>query len=145
MPHNRKPSEPSRIAPRSGHAQLRSAEGALRIAASPAPLRGGASASGGSAVAIDRVVAAGVNAVETLQRHLVARIVAEVHDRLHEYGFAEWIDSNAARFDPPLELIRSLQRIGAGLTAGHDLALAGAVQNPACVGDQLVVWQGQQR
>ena len=49
-----------------------------------------------SAVAIDRVVAARVDALEAVQRNLVARIVADVDDRLDEHGAAQRVDGDAA-------------------------------------------------
>ncbi len=99
----------------------------------------------GSAVGIDRVVAAGVDAFEAAQRHLIAGVVADVDDRLDEDGFAERVDGDAPSADPALEAMGALARVGGGLAAGDDVALAGAVEDPARVGDQLVVGEREQR
>src|SRR5437588_12365528 len=123
MPHTRRPRPTASTPASSGHAQRR----------------------GVSAVGIDRVVAAGVDGLEAGQRNLVAGVVADVDDRLEEDRAAERVHGHAAAADAILQAVRAPGDVGARLAAGDDVALADAVEDPARVGDQLVVRQRQQR
>src|ERR1700694_5628111 len=79
------------------------------------------------------------------RRDLVARVVADVDDRLEEDGAAEREDRDAAALDPVLKPVRALADVRPRLTARDDLVLVGGAEDPARVWDQLVVRQRQQR
>ena len=113
----------------------------MRTAASA----GQAQRRGISAVGIDRVVAARVDASEAGLRDLVAGVVADVDDRLEEDRAAQRVDRDASRAQAVLQRVRALGDVGARLAARDDVVLADAVEDPAGVGDQLVVRQRQQR
>ena len=83
--------------------------------------------------------------LEAVLRHLVARVVADVDDRLEEHGAAERVDGDAAALDAVLQRVRALADVRARLAARDDVVLADRVEDPARVGDQLVVGQRQQR
>ena len=72
-------------------------------------------------------------------------LVADVDDRVDEHRVAERIDGDAARMDAPLERGVSVFCVGARLAAGEDVLLVDAPEDPAGVGDQLVVGQAHQR
>src|SRR6185437_198729 len=84
-----------------------------------------------SAVAIDGVVPARVDAFEAAQRHLVARVVADVDDRDVEDRAAQRVDGDAAAPDPVRERVGALADVGARLAASDDVVLADAVEDPA--------------
>src|SRR6185312_15925183 len=138
IPHRRSSRAIARTTAKPPHAQRRPFR---PVAGDAAEASRCGRASGASAVAIDRVVAVREDALEAPQWQLVAGVVADVDDRLVEDRRAERVDGHAAGLDPALELVRAFQRVRAGLRAGDDLALADGVEDPARVGDQLVVRQ----
>src|ERR1035437_9439590 len=97
-----------------------------------------------SAVVIHGVVAARVDAAISRLGDLVAGIVADVDDRLEEDGAAERVDRDAAPAQALLPLVGASPGVRAGPAARHDVVLADTVEDPARVGDQLVVGQRQE-
>ena len=77
-------------------------------------------------------------------RDLHEGIVADVDDRLEEHRAAERVDGDAALAQPGFELVVALLGVVERLAARHDVLLADAVEDPARVGDQLVVRQRHQ-
>src|SRR5262245_21354437 len=119
IPHRRSARPPASTAARHGHAQRREI----------------------SAVGIDRVVATRVDTPEAGLGNLIARVVADVDDRVDEDGGTEREDRDAARPQAMLERVRPLGHVGARLAARDDVVLADRAEDPASVRDQLVVGQ----
>src|ERR1700745_4153435 len=106
-PHTRRPAPPAITSTSPGHAQRR----------------------GSSAVAIDGVVATREDAPKPALWDLIARIVADVHDRHVEDRAAKRIHAHAAACQAALERVRVLGRVGARLAAGNDVVLVDAAQD----------------
>src|SRR5438270_3164712 len=144
-PHRRSAGAPASTPARAIQASRRELRSAAAAARSPvASCTRSAGRAALRAVGIDGVVAARIDEPVAGLRDLVVRVVADVDDRLEEHGRAEREHRYAASLQAVLERVRVVLHGRARLAAGDDVALRDRPEDPARVGDELVVREREQ-